>query len=102
MASHSHLNSMDVRVLICWHPGNTFQATVMSFDVIRGWSKVYPSKQDCMDDLWHIGLLTLVEHFDGLRSSFDIEDRMLIARAITEQSVLKEAGFVEIIPAKAN
>lgn len=74
----------------------------MTCDLARGWSKVYSSKQDFMDDLWRIGLLTLLECYDGLRSDFDKKDRLLLARAIVEVGALEGAGFVEIVPEKLN
>jgi len=55
-----------------------------------------------MDDLWRVGLLTWVEHYDGLRSDFDTRDRLVLGQAIIEVEVLEEAGFVETTPAKPN
>jgi hypothetical protein len=89
---------MDVRVLILWHPGDTFHASVVALDLGRGWHKVYTSKKECMDDLWRVGLLTLVERYDGMRSDFEVKDRILIAQAIIEAQELETAGFVETTP----
>ena len=89
---------MDVRLLICWHPGDTFQATVIAVGVGRGWHKMYPSKRECVNDLCRIGLLTLIERFDVMQRDFDINERMLVIPTIAEAKALQNAGFVESTP----
>jgi len=93
---------MDVRVLIAWHPGNVFQVSVIALEAARRWRKLYPSKEVCADELWRLGLLTLVERYDALRSDFDTEDRVLILKTCAEVEVLTEAGFVEATTPKPN
>jgi hypothetical protein len=93
---------MNVRVLICWHPGNLYQATVMTCDLVRGWTKVYPSKLVCAIDLARLGLLTMMEQEDVLQSDFDIKDKILSTNASVEAEELEKGGFEEIITAKVN
>jgi hypothetical protein len=85
---------MDVRVLILWHPGDIFHVTVVGLYVGKGWHKMYPSQKKCIDDLYRLGLLTLVERYDALRSDLS-NDRIFIASAIIEADVLELAGFVD-------
>jgi hypothetical protein len=93
---------MDVRLLICWHPGNIFQASVTTLDFARVWNKVYPSKRECAADLALLGLLTIMDQDDVLKSDFDTKNRILTTTTSAEPEVLDEAGFVEITPAKPN
>jgi hypothetical protein len=93
---------MDVRVLVCWHPGDIFHASVASRDFSMGWSKLYPSKRACADDLCQIGLITIMDRQDVLESNFDIEDRILTTDTDTVPELLQNAGFVEFTPSKLN
>jgi hypothetical protein len=93
---------MDVRVVICWYPGNLYQSSVMTVDMTRAWGKVYPSRLACAIDLCQIGLLTIMDQDDMLRSDFDTKDRMLLHLSTVEAKALEEAGFVEMSPAKLN
>jgi hypothetical protein len=102
MAPHSHLNSMDVTLLICCHPGNFFQASVIALEAGRRWSKVYPSKQECLAELCQIGLLSIWDQDAVLKSDFDKKDRVLIVRSNVEPEVLAHADFVEMTSAKVN
>jgi hypothetical protein len=94
--------SMDVRVLVCWHPGDIYHASVASRDFSRGWSKLYPSKRACADDLCQIGLITIMDRQDVLESNFDIEDRILTTETDTVPELLENAGFVEFTQSKLN
>jgi hypothetical protein len=93
---------MDVRVLICWHPGDVFQASVIALEAGKSWNKIYPSKSECLADLCQIGLLTIWDQDDMLESDFDKRDRVLIVRSTVEAEVLAHADFVETTPAKVN
>jgi hypothetical protein len=93
---------MEVRVLVCWHPGDIFHASVASRDFSRGWSKQYASKLECADDLCQIGLITIMDRQDVLESNFDIEDRILTTETDTVPELLEHAGFVEFTPSKLN
>jgi hypothetical protein len=93
---------MDVRVVICWHPGNLYQASVMTVDLARAWTKIYPSKLVCAIDLRRIGLLTIMDQDDLLRSDFDTKDKIIWTRTDADPELLKSSGFVEIIPTKLN
>ena len=86
---------MDVRVLIYWQPGNTFQVSVIGVVTARRWHNLYPSKLECVNDLYRIGLLTLAERYETLRSDFDPKDGVLLTRTTAEADVLEGAGFGE-------
>jgi hypothetical protein len=74
----------------------------MTVDLARAWGKVYPSKLACAIDLRRIGLLTIMDQDDMLRSDFDTKDRIVWTRTDADPELLRRSGFVEIIPAKAN
>lgn len=93
---------MDVRVLICRHPGNLFQVTVMTSDLSRRWGRVYSCKHICATDLGRIGLLTIMDAATLLASDFDSRAAILTNDANVETVLLKEAGFVEIERARVN
>jgi hypothetical protein len=93
---------MDVRVVICWHPGNLYHASVLTVDLARAWNKMYPSRLACAIDLRQIGLLTIFDQDDLLRSDFDTKDKIIWTRVDADPEFLKKSGFTEIIPAKPN
>jgi hypothetical protein len=93
---------MDVRVVICWRPGNVYHASVITVDLARAWSKVYPSRLACAIDLRQIGLLTILDQDDLLRNNFDTNDKIILARADADAELLEKSGFTEIIVAKVN
>ena len=93
---------MNVRLIICWHPGDVYQASVTTLDFAGLWHKFYPSKSECVSDLAQLGLLTIMDQDDVLKSDFDIKDRVLTTVASTEEDLLTKAGFVKITPAKLN
>ena len=68
----------------------------------RRWRKIYPSKRECLAELTEIGLLTIWEQDDMLKSDFDKEDRVLVVRTKVEAEVLAHAGFEEMTAAKVN
>jgi hypothetical protein len=84
------------------YPGNIFQASVTTLDFARMWYKMYPSKLECVADLSQLGLLTIMDHDDVLKSDFDTKDRILTTTTSAESEALDEAGFVAITPAKLN
>jgi len=93
---------MDVRVLIAWHPGNVFQVSVIALEAGRRWRKLYPSKEVCVDELWRLGLLTLVERYDALHGDFATQDKALVIQTTAEALELEEAGFVETTRQRVN
>ena len=93
---------MDVRLLIGWHPGDIYHASVIAVDVARAWHKLYRSKVECVDELGLLGLLTMMEQYDVLHSGFETKDKVFISIAIVEAEALEDAGFVESTPAKLN
>jgi hypothetical protein len=93
---------MDVRVMILWHPGNTYHASVMAHDLSRMWSKMYPSKLVCAIDLGRIGLLTIMDQDEVLKSDFVTRERVLMTHTSVEVEVLEQEGFNEFIPPKLN
>ena len=93
---------MDVRVLVCWHPGNVFHASVTSMDFSRGWYRFYGSKRECAEHLCHLNLITILDQDEVLISDFDIEDRILTTESDTVPELLEAAGFVEFTPKKVN
>jgi hypothetical protein len=93
---------MDVRVVICWHPGNLYHASVLTVDLCRAWAKVYPSRLACATDLRQIGLLTIMDQDDLLRSDFDTRDKIIWTNDDADPELLKKSGFVEIIAATVN
>jgi hypothetical protein len=93
---------MQVCILIRWHPGDMYQACVVTVDLARVWSKIYPSKWECASDVYRIGLLTIMDHDDLLKGDFDIENRTLMSETEVDADLLNGAGFVETTPAKLN
>lgn len=93
---------MDVRVLVCWHPGDLFHASVIFVDFSRGWYRFYSSKRECADHLRDLGLITIMDQDQVVKSDFDLEDRILTTSSETTVEILEAAGFVEFTPRKLN
>ena len=93
---------MDVRILICLHPGNVFHVSVALVDCDRGWHKLYRSKAECVEELARAGLLTILDQDAVMRSDFHSKERILVFQANIEMETLSEAHFVETTPVWIN
>ena len=93
---------MNFCLIIRVRPGAVIQASVITVDCARGWSKIYPSKQECASDLREIGLVTILNQHDVMKSDFDMRDRILMFQTAAQAELLEEAGFVETTPVVVN
>ncbi len=96
------INGLEVHVLISWHPGDVFQASVMASEWKRSWSKFFTSKQECLAELYLLGLLKTVDAEEVFGSDIDAKDEffLLVSRAVPETLVAAE--FVEVTHGKSN
>ncbi len=96
------ISGMEVHVLISTHPGEVFQASVMAADWKKSWSKFFTSKQECLAELYLLGLLKMVDTEEVFGNDLDAKDEffLLLTRAVPE--TLTAAEFVEVPHGKNN
>jgi len=56
---------------------------------------MYGSKAECANDVYRMGLVTMMDHDEMLTSDFDLEDRVFIVQSDVETEVWVQAGFAE-------
>jgi len=85
----------DVQVVIRQHPSDTVQASVIAPNLSKLWHKLYPSKDECVAGLGRLGLLTIIELADALKSGSDSKESIILAQTSVDTEWMVKSGFVE-------